>query len=155
MTTNDDSDPPRYRTAETVRGQQPWPDVACHAREGVRQRLRALEEVLCRLPPAPYEALRQSSLQWRWHVEGRWPGRVAPDRSGWIVELAEWLERETWPIVVTVIAHELAHVALGHQVDADPNVQRQQELEAWNELRQWGFGKEADVAEFLLAHQIR
>jgi hypothetical protein len=152
---NDDSDPPRYRSAESVRGQRPWPDVQYHARAEVRLRLMALEEVLCRLPPVPYEALRESALQWRWHVDGCWFGRAVPEGSGLAIELAECLERKAWPIVVTVVAHELAHAVLGHVVHADANVQRMQELQAWNELRKWGFGKEADVAEFLLAHQIR
>ena len=153
MTMYDNSDPPRYRSAESVRRQPSWPDVPCHARDAVRLRLSALEEVLCRMPPAPYEVLRESTLQWRWHVDGCWFGRAVPEESGLAIELADSLEHETWEIVVTVVAHELAHAVLGHSADADPQVQRMQEQQAWNELRRWGFAKEADVAEFLLIHR--
>jgi hypothetical protein len=80
--------------------------------------------------------------------DGETPGGVNPS----VVQLAESLERAPWPIVVTVVAHELAHVVLEHAPAADPPAHDQQEIESWNAVRQWGFAAEADVAEFLLWH---
>ncbi|HZL87590.1 MAG TPA: hypothetical protein VFB96_04375 [Pirellulaceae bacterium] len=152
MTHDLSSQPQHVRSAESVRRQCLWLDVDC-AKEQVRLRLSALEEVLRRLPSAPYQALCRSALTLQWKVEGGWLGRVAFDHGGPVVELAERLEQEAWPIVVTVVAHELAHVMLRHVAHDDASVQRQQELEAANELRKWGFAAEADMAEFLLSHR--
>lgn len=151
-----------YRSTETVRSDGLWPVIDGDDLKELSIRLMALQDVLRRLPQAPYAALKEMPPQIQWHVDDRDRlGQMRPPRyhlesgggaSPSIVQLAEALERAPWPIVVTVVAHELAHVVLGHAPVADLNAQTNQEIASWNAVRQWGFGAEADVAEFLLSH---
>jgi hypothetical protein len=156
--------PCRFRTKGLVRRAPLWPQVEPGTLPKVQRRLDALEEVLCRLPPEPYAALGRSPPQFCWAPSnGAVLGRtrqvltdesVSGDNRGlYYVELAPSLEREAWPIIVTVVVHELAHVLLGHvEVSGGPGFDRQ-EIEAWNSLRVWGFQAEGDYAGFLLRHQ--
>lgn len=157
-------DPPRkYRLIAAVRRDGLWPTSEGDVPGTLRVRLMALQEVLCRLPPAPYDQLCARPPLIQWHVDDRRRlGQVRPQQvrdgetsggvNASVVELGESLEHASWPIVVTVVAHELAHVVLEHAPAADPPAHDQQEIESWNALRQWGFAAEADVAEFLLCH---
>jgi hypothetical protein len=151
-----------YRSAETVRRDGLWPAVESDDLTKPSVRLRALQDVLRRLPPTAYHALKarppQIQLQCDDHrcLGQMRPPRRDPESPGGdkpsVVQLAEVLEHAPWPIVVTVVAHELAHVVLNHAPVADLTAQATQEIESWNAVRQWGFAAEADVAEFLLRH---
>jgi hypothetical protein len=157
--------PRRYRAAEALDRQGLWPRVERQVEPAVPLRLRAWEEVLCRLPPPAYETLRAAPPRIQWRTDGdSLLGRVRPpsarepaagnsQRATYIVELAEGLEIQSWAVIVTVVAHEVAHVVLNHVDTTDPWMAAQQEIEAWNAIRQWGFRAEADLAEFLLVHQ--
>jgi len=142
------------RDTDDVRLAPIWPQVGDDARAALGMRLQALEEVLCRLPAASFDSLNETRLRFAWGCVDRL-GQVRPPANGnahCVVHLSALLERAPREIVVTVIAHELAHVVLAHAVATDSQFQIEQELEAWKTLRNWGFAAEADVAEFLLRH---
>ena len=46
-------------------------------------------------------------------------------------------------IVVAVVAHELAHVALGHELIVTPEQDAAQEAAVFERICEWGFRKEA------------
>ena len=56
-----------------------------------------------------------------------------------LVYLSPDLETESYPVIVAVVAHELAH-ALSRQI-----VDKESELLADNLIQQWGFGKELEA----------
>jgi hypothetical protein len=145
-----------YRTPDFVRREKLWPTADRDVPGTIRRRLSALEEVLRRLPPAPYAFLIAHRPQFQWQVDNPLllgqVCRPAP-ASASVVQLAEALEHGPEAVVVTVVAHELAHVVLQHAPGADPCARTQHEIDAWNALYTWGFRADADLAEFLLRHQ--
>ena len=64
--------------------------------------------------------------------------------------LSPRLERAAWDIVVAVVAHELAHVAMGHRVFVSHDDDKAQEEAVFNCLCQWGFEREAKKHRALL-----
>ena len=52
------------------------------------------------------------------------------------------LEDESYDLVVAVVAHELAHIALNHKVAPLPQEYDLQEKEVFDSLSKWGFKKE-------------
>lgn len=51
-------------------------------------------------------------------------------------------------VAVAVVAHELAHIQLGHEsINSSRDIYDRQEDEAWNLARQWGFEKEIKARE--------
>jgi SAM-dependent methyltransferase len=137
------------------------------------RRLQALEEVLTTLPAQPYEGLKQEAGRFAWFIPSdRVLGQVHPfqavaDRtptepgSGpWarVVYLSPLLEQQARAVVVTVVAHELAHVVLGHRlIDLDRDAYDDQEDAAREAVCSWGFRWEMELAEHALArciHQV-
>jgi hypothetical protein len=49
-------------------------------------------------------------------------------------------------VAVAAVAHELAHIFLGHEVDnLKEEAYQRQEDEAWLKVHEWGFAEEADA----------
>ena len=100
--------------------------------EGTR-RHRAIAEVLCRVPTEWYEGLKEQVETFIWfipHLESRgevhpFPVTIYPETKegdlrlrpySKVLYLSPMLERAALDIGVAVIAHELAHIALKHNV---------------------------------------
>jgi len=58
-----------------------------------------------------------------------------------VLYLSPLLEEQELEIVIAVIAHELAHIVLGHQTIFVEDYETQ-EKEAWELINKWGFKKE-------------
>jgi hypothetical protein len=52
------------------------------------------------------------------------------------------LEEIDLDIAVAVVAHELAHILLGHKIRVDRETYEIQEKSAWNKVVEWRFTKE-------------
>ena len=49
-------------------------------------------------------------------------------------------------LVIAVVAHELAHVFLGHPVSGSTTAEYDaNEEQAWKQVRAWGFEKEVEI----------
>ena len=62
-----------------------------------------------------------------------------------MVYLSPKLEALSYSIVIAVVSHELAHIALGHSLYCNVDDYERQEEEAWEKARQWGFSKEIKI----------
>jgi len=126
------------------------------------KRLQALEEVLCTLPPKEYETLQQQSGRFQWYIpHSLILGQVHPfaavepaegkGRYARVVFLSQLLEQHDRAVVLTVVAHELAHVILDHQLhNLDHSLYEQQEQQARAALCRWGYRSECEAAEAML-----
>jgi SAM-dependent methyltransferase len=141
-----------------------WPNEPVAAEVGLMsRRLRALEEVLSTLPPEPYQLLKEEAARFNWFIPSdTMLGQVRPFRAAVdhptedggsapharVVYLSPLLEQQEWPVIVTVVVHELAHVILGHRLHGlDREAYDHQEQVVQNAVRQWGFQLEADQAD--------
>ncbi len=118
----------------------------------------AIAEVLCTIPEDDYEALKSAADSFEWFVPHvRTHGMVypftptvypGPEDLGLrapyakVLYLSPTLERVAWDIVVAVVAHELAHLALGHKVFVGAEYEAQEE-ETFQRVCKWGFEREA------------
>jgi SAM-dependent methyltransferase len=152
----------RLRDIETCIDDALWPDepLPFEFRAGSR-RLRGLEEVLTTLPGEPYRQLKERAKRFDWFIPSDMvlgqvrPIRATVDRlpegSGhWarVVYLSPLLEQQEWPVVVSVVVHELAHLILAHELhDLDRAAYEQQEDAARIAVREWGFEHEAERAD--------
>jgi SAM-dependent methyltransferase len=160
----------RLRDLATCADDALWPGQPPAFQVGFgARRLLAIEEVLTTLPPEPYQHLKAVAADFEWFVPSDTVlGQVRPFRASvkcptseapsipWarIVYLSPLLEQQEWPVVVTVVVHELAHVILGHRLhDLDLESFERQEEAAWHAVREWGFGAEADRADEQLRDQ--
>lgn len=127
--------------------------------EGMRY--RAIAEVLTAMPDEDYETYKTKVNTVYWYIPGTWcraevqpvHATIFPEDKGGaelqdlpyaaMIYLAPKLEDAAWDIVVAVVAHELAHIILGHNLVAPVDVCERQEDEAWQRITDWGFGKEA------------
>ncbi len=64
-----------------------------------------------------------------------------------VLYLSPSLEKTSFRITMAVIAHELAHLVLGHKVYTSGEEYPKQESEAWELVDKWGFEKEAKLHE--------
>lgn len=161
---NSRPDNQRCRERSVCAGDGLWPDVSLVQEAGwSSRRLAALEEVLCRLPPAVYDRLRAAAGRFDWFIPGEWVlGQVHGFRSthtapgskpearpqARVIYLSPLLERQDSCLVMHVVVHELAHVVLDHRLsDLDAAAYRRQEQEARKAAVDWGFGEEVEAAE--------
>jgi hypothetical protein len=162
-----------HRPLESVLWTALWPTTESgFSGPDTNRRCRAIAEVLRRIPDEWYERLlRQAGSEedsFSWFIPhplmraGLWPFPVTVHPADEVVlprapharvlYLSPILERAADAIVVAVIAHELAHVALGHQV-ARMNDYEAQEAEAWALVKAWGFVFEERKHRVLLTKQ--
>ena len=60
-----------------------------------------------------------------------------------VMYLSPWLEKAAWDILVAVVAHEFAHLILGHRLSGLPKeIEQRQESEVDEYLQSRGFEKE-------------
>jgi SAM-dependent methyltransferase len=160
----------RLRSISTCVEDAIWPNEPLAPEVGLMsRRLRALEQVLSTLPPEPYQRLKEEAARFDWFIPSdTMLGQVRPFRAtvdhptvdagsvpqARVVYLSPLLEQQEWPVVVTVVAHELAHVILGHRLlDLDREAYDHQEQAVRKAVRQWGFQVEADQADQHLKNQ--
>jgi len=147
-----------------------WPEAGLGGPDPTESRRHlALAEVLRSIPEDDYLRLANamlfspdspaaSSAAYIWfipdaRVGGRvecFPATVFPGEEEHLVPftqviyLSPILERSAWDILVATVAHELAHVVLGHCLMPDSEEEYEsQEQAAYELLCKWGFEKEA------------
>jgi predicted SprT family Zn-dependent metalloprotease len=127
-----------------------------------QKRYQAIVEVLSRIPEEAYERLCDYADKFRWFiphptVRGRllpfhatdFPrkekgGRFTPLSFARVLYLSPQLEKAAWNIVVLIVAHELAHVFLNHEVQGiSEEKYQEQEEQIFNLLCEWSFETEA------------
>jgi hypothetical protein len=59
-----------------------------------------------------------------------------------VLHLSPTLERASLAVAIATVAHELAHVALEHDLYTQPGDYQEQEDETWRLVDEWGFGAE-------------
>jgi hypothetical protein len=67
--------------------------------------------------------------------------RLAPHAR--VIYLSPRLEHTAWDIILAVVAHELAHIVLDHDLISQPGKYEAQENEAFEGICKWGFEAEA------------
>lgn len=136
--------------------------------ESESARHQAIAEVLCCMPEEDYGKLRelceQEAYQWfipPAHVLARvdpFGANVYPPQEpgrksqlgpyARVIYLSPALEKRAFSIVLASVAHELAHLVLGHKImEIQPDQYLEQEEQAWNLVAAWGFEEEAKKHE--------
>jgi len=74
--------------------------------------------------------------------------RGADEGEAAVIYLSPLLEQQGMPVVAVCVAHEIAHVVLGHRLrDLDAAVYECQEREVHRALEEWGYGAVVRRAE--------
>ncbi len=126
------------------------------------RRHTAIKEVLQTIPEDIYKKLIDSIDDFVWFIPHEYTyGGVHPfpttipkqtlktgktsNSTSNVLYLSPTLEKDDikWPVVVAVVAHELAHIALGHELMAKNKEYNVQEGEVYESLCKWGFEEEA------------
>lgn len=138
-----------------------WPGAGLCPDPEQSTRHMALAEVLCTIPDEDYEILKskteEDEFQYfipHYDVLGLampFTPNIYPEEDEKGLQLAPYsqviylsprLELMSFDIVVAVVAHELAHITLGHKLRCGPEEYELQEAQAWDKVRMWGFKKE-------------
>lgn len=140
-----------------------WPlDDPAHLVNGPNpnesRRHRALAEVLCTMSNGDYARLLKASLTFDWFIPQPWQracvqpvGHVVTEKPtkgltrcyARILYLSPQLEAAAWDVLLAIVAHEVAHIVLGHQLIGNDAVYDAQEEEAFQTICAWGFEEEA------------
>jgi hypothetical protein len=152
-----------FRASEDVQNDLIMPFLGLGGAEpGTEVRVTAVMEVLRRLPGKDYRTLKGKAVdddEFQWFIPMyECLGEVYPffanifseERIGElelkpyakVIFLSARLEEIDFDISVAVVAHELAHIVLGHKVRTDNETYEAQERFAWNKVIEWGFTKE-------------
>ena len=139
-----------------------WPDEGMVGPDSLGQRGHAIYEVLTTLPNETYSRLAELVDNFTWFVpDAETRGMVHPffanvkealieqpvDFSK-VLYLSPQLEHDDFDIAVATVAHELAHIILGHPVVyRNEESYDERESEAWVAVRKWGFEEEADARD--------
>ena len=158
------------RTVEHICEDALWPGGGGLGGPDPEESLRhqAIADVLRRIPEDGYQRLKAITDTFTWYVphrlelakvtwtpcnyeeavlEGEEPASFSPMPGSRVLYLSPILEMYEFPLAISVVAHELAHLALGHKILNPLDRYQQQEEEAWALVRKWGFEKEASVHE--------
>jgi hypothetical protein len=137
-----------------------WPQGALQVNSDVDRRHQALEVVLRQIPERDYDRLKELVDTFHWFIPFAeeharlmpfhatvYPPEKAKGLSeapyAQVLCLMSNLEKSKWDIVVGAIAHELAHLILGHQLHPKHGIYETQEREAWTLIETWGFERES------------
>jgi len=126
------------------------------------RRYEAIIEVALRLPNDAVATLEEKADSFHWFIPGdgflagvfpfplSYEGPLLEgkaklrERYAKVLYLSPELETKGFGIIVCSIAHELAHICLGHNpVGSPPKLYRANEKAAWKQVAVWGFGREA------------
>jgi hypothetical protein len=151
----------RYRRSEEqVFESLAWPSQGLSFYPEQSRRHLAIAEVLYCLPDEDFKHADKCFEEFIWFIPHEdvtgevqpFPARAQPEpfngvrlrHHAYVIYLAPQLEKAAWSIVVSTVAHELAHVVLGHKFFGYTEDEYQaQEEEAWQQIRDWGFEEEA------------
>jgi hypothetical protein len=156
------------RTPDDLKKDGLWPMQGAMG-EGMRVSTRhsALYEVLSCIPPNDYAMLGDSIDSWHWFIPDEssegcvlgFPATVYPEPDpstglqlrefAQVIFLSPGLEKRAMSYVVGIVAHELAHIVLGHRetFQESENGLEADEEAAWDRIREWGFGRETKDVE--------
>jgi hypothetical protein len=81
-------------------------------------------------------------FEWYWAPKPRGTAHI---QGACVIYLSPKLEQTAWDVVVATVAHELAHIALGHLRPSPEDLNAKEEA-AWECVRRWGFEREAKKA---------
>lgn len=136
-----------------------YPQVGLGADPYESKRHFAVAEVLQRVPPSWYKKLIEHCDAFIWYIPHTltygetmpFSATVYPEsnKSGLqereyaqVVYLSPRLEDVSSDVTLAVVAHELAHLCLGHKLRCNNETYNIQEKAAWRLIREWGFEKE-------------
>jgi len=122
-------------------------------------RHQAMADVLRSIPEDDYEKLEAAADFFQWFIpDSEIRGAVypfaatvfpEPEISGFqltpyaqVIYLSPLLEQAAWDIAVGIVAHELAHIVLNHNLFPGAEEDAQEEA-AWQRVSEWGFEREA------------
>ena len=126
-----------------------WPALGIGPADPMEgQRFLALAVVLLTLPQDDYNKLRKEFEEADLSFYIPHPatyGEIRPEEQ--FVYFSPLLERVAFSRVLAVVAHELAHIVLGHhrKLAVTPEEEKKREEEAWALVRKWGFEREARI----------
>jgi hypothetical protein len=114
-------------------------------------RHQAIAEVLCRIPEDSYQKLLSLADTFNWFIPDK--GTLAKCYRFWnvladdppfarVLYLNPVLEELAFGSAVAVVAHELAHIILGHNLRVTPEEYEAKELAAGKLVTEWGFEQE-------------
>ena len=126
-----------YKLAED--GLWPWFDLdkGLDTRRG-----DALHLVLTIMPEEHYQIIKSKIEDFQWYLPHEdMGGEIFPTFSKCVLYLSPLLEKKAKDISVAVVAHELAHLTLGHKLLTSYEADKKQEKEADQRVCEWGFEK--------------
>ena len=126
-----------YKLAED--GLWPWFDLdkGLDTRRG-----DALHLVLTIMPEEHYQIIKSKIEDFQWYLPHEdMGGEIFPTFSKCVLYLSPLLEKKAKDISVAVVAHELAHLTLGHKLLTSSEADKKQEKEADQRVCEWGFEK--------------
>jgi hypothetical protein len=145
----------RKRTMQEVMDSLLLPFAGLCGNPETEVRVRAVANVLQRIPEKAYHALCEKVDEFVWFTPGTNPEAMVqefpctmPETNDFVARtkilyLSPSLEFRDPMFVVAVVAHELAHVLLIHNAGANTEANYQnQEREAWRTMAAWGFENE-------------
>lgn len=102
----------------------------------------ALHLVLTIMPEEHYQIIKSKIEDFQWYLPHEdMGGEIFPTFSKCVLYLSPLLEKKAKDISVAVVAHELAHLTLGHKLLTSSEADKKQEKEADQRVCEWGFEK--------------
>lgn len=162
-----------FRTSEDVEEDLIIPFLGFGVIPGTEIRMTAIMEVLRHLTKKDYRALKRKTNdnEFQWFIPfyecfGEvypFPANVLNEKIkklelmpyAKVIFLSPRLEEIDFDIVVAVVAHELAHIVLGHKIRTDGETYEIQEKSAWNKVIEWGFSKEEKKHRSLISETMK
>jgi hypothetical protein len=114
------------------------------------QRSKAAIDIMRRIPGEDFKKLKTHPCEWYLPIKNNL-GEVKSFNQSKIIYLSPELENMSFDRVKAVVAHELAHVVLNHDLQPGEKY-KQQEDEAWGLASQWGL--EQEVKKHLTQREI-
>lgn len=152
----------QLRTLDDVANDMLWPEYGLGGPDPEQStRHAALAEVLCTIPEDDYRKLVSKADSFRWFIPDNmvlgmncpFHATVFPEEEPGsllqempyvhLIYLSPVLERRARDTAVAVVAHELAHVILGHSLRTREEQYQDQEEAVFRSICVWGFEAEA------------
>jgi hypothetical protein len=164
------------RACEDVQEDLIMPFLGLGLQPGTEVRMTVVMEVLRRLTKKDYGALKRKAddAEFQWFIPiykclggvFPFPANVFKEKEkapvglelnpyAKVIFLSPRLEEIDFDIAVAVVAHELAHILLGHKIRPDSETDEIQEKSAWNKVIEWGFTKEEKKHRSLILEAMK